>query len=71
MANPSSREYWYNTRTGEVEIGRQSGWTDLMGPYSTEEEARSALTTAAQRNETFDEEGDAWEDDWKDDEDGS
>ncbi|MGO1622553.1 hypothetical protein [Flaviflexus sp.] len=69
MANPSRREYWYNTKTGQVEVGQQSPWTDIMGPYDTEEEARHALANAAERNETFDEEEEAWEDDWKDDED--
>lgn len=63
MANP---EYWYNTKTGEVEKGRQSGWTDLMGPYPTEEEVRNALTTAAKRNEAFESEEEAWEEDWED-----
>lgn len=64
MANPLNREYWYNTKTGQVEIGRQSGWTDLMGPYATEEEARNALASAKARNEQFDEDEEAWEDDW-------
>lgn len=61
MAN---REYWYNTRTGQVEQGRRSSWTDLMGPYSTEDEARQALQSAAERNEAFDEAQEKWEEDW-------
>lgn len=63
MAN---REYWYNTKTGEVELGRQSGWMDLMGPYSTEEAARNALRTAAERSEAFDAAEEEWEDEWDD-----
>lgn len=69
MANRDNREYWYNTKTGQVEVGRQSGWTDLMGPYATEEDARNALTRASDRNEQFDEEEEAWEDDWDDESD--
>ena len=64
MAN---REYWYNTKTGKVEEGRQSVWTQLMGPYKTEEEARNALETAAERNESFEAEEEQWEEEWKDD----
>lgn len=63
MTNP---EYWYNTRTGEVEKGRQSAWTDVMGPYPTQEAARNALKTAAQRSENFDAAEEAWEDEWDD-----
>lgn len=63
MAN---REYWYNTRTGDVEKGRQSGWADLMGPYATEEEARDALKIAAARNRAFDTAQEEWESDWDD-----
>ena len=33
-------EYWYNTRTGEVEKGKQSLATDLIGPFETEAEAQ-------------------------------
>ena len=35
-------EYWFNTRTKQVEEGRQSDYTDLMGPYPTRAEAEAA-----------------------------
>lgn len=59
-------EYYYNTKTGEVEEGKRSGWMDLMGPYDTEEEARNALKTAAERNEQADAEEEAWNE-WDED----
>ncbi len=59
-------QFYYNTRTGAVEEGRQSHGVDLMGPYATREEAQAALNTAAKRNEAWeeaDEKWDAWEGD--------
>jgi hypothetical protein len=53
-------EYWFNTRTKQVEEGRQSDYTDLMGPYSTRAEAEAALDTAAARSEAWDEEDRRW-----------
>ncbi len=53
-------EYYYNTRTHEVEEGRRSDWSQLMGPYATREEAEGALERAQARNERWeaqDEEG--------------
>ncbi len=35
-------QWWYNTRTGEVEQGRKSVWSDRAGPYATREEAEGA-----------------------------
>ena len=35
-------EFYYNTRTGEVEEGRRSDWSQLMGPYATREDADKA-----------------------------
>jgi len=47
-------EYFYNIRTHEVEEGRQSDWSQLMGPYATREEARQALERARARNDAWD-----------------
>ncbi|GIG39981.1 SPOR domain-containing protein [Cellulomonas phragmiteti] len=55
-------EYFYNTRTHEVEEGRQSTSSQLMGPYATREEAAEALDRARARNETWEAETEAWED---------
>lgn len=46
-------EYFYNTRTHEVEEGRRSDWSQVMGPYATREEAQAALETARSRNEAW------------------
>lgn len=47
-------DYWFNTRTRQVEEGHQSDWTDLLGPYDTREQAERALDTARQRTEQWD-----------------
>nr|WP_165400003.1 SPOR domain-containing protein [Xylanibacterium ulmi] len=57
-----SPEYWFNTRTGEVEQGRQSSWSHLMGPYPTREEAARALDSARRRSDAWDQEDADWAD---------
>ena len=47
-------KYWFNIETHEVEEGRQSDWTKLMGPYGTREEAAQALEKARRRNQDWD-----------------
>jgi len=42
-------EYWYNDRTGEVEVGPQSLAIDRIGPFKTREEAERALEIVAER----------------------
>ncbi|ACZ31067.1 hypothetical protein Xcel_2048 [Xylanimonas cellulosilytica DSM 15894] len=59
--------YWFNTRTGQVEHGRQSPWNELMGPYGTAEEAARALDKARDRTESWDDEDAAWRDTGPDD----
>ncbi|MGI8394011.1 methionine aminopeptidase [Leucobacter sp. W1038] len=41
--------YWYNTRTGEVEEGKQSLSIDRIGPFSTREEAQRGPEIVAER----------------------
>ena len=60
-------EYWFNTRTGQVEEGRQSSWSHLMGPYRTRAQARQALDRAARRSEAWDREDERWRDGGTDD----
>ncbi|MGF1647340.1 MAG: SPOR domain-containing protein [Kineosporiaceae bacterium] len=55
-------EYYFNLRTREVEEGRQSPWTDLMGPYPTREAAAAALETAQERTEAEDTRDAEWRD---------
>ena len=54
-------QFWFNTQTKTVEKGRQSHYRDLMGPYPTQQAAEQALTTAASRNDSWDDEDDRWD----------
>lgn len=49
-------EFYYNTETGQVEQGKQSTWSHLLGPYPTREAAQHALEKARSRTEVWDEE---------------
>lgn len=60
MSDDEDRQWWFNTATKQVEQGRQSHYTNLMGPYPDEASARAALDTAAARNESWDEEDERW-----------
>lgn len=42
-------EYWFNTKTNEVEIGKQSLSLDRLGPFSTLQEAKNALEILSKR----------------------
>lgn len=56
-------EYWYNLMTRQVERGPQSDYSQLMGPYPSEAEARRALETAAAKTEDWDDRERAFRDD--------
>ena len=54
-------QFWYNTRTGQVETDVEKGQgKDLMGPYASREEAAQALESARRRTEAWDEEDRRW-----------
>lgn len=55
--------FYYNLRSGEVERGQQSLWTDRIGPYPTREAAQQALETARRRTAEWDEQDRAWRED--------
>lgn len=42
-------EYWFNTKTQEVEIGKQSLSLDRLGPFTTMQEAKNAVEIIARR----------------------
>ena len=42
--------WWFNTKTGQVEHGAQSPWTDRAGPYKTREEAEGAAARIAENS---------------------
>lgn len=48
-------EFWYNLTTREVEVGPQSDYSQLMGPYTSREDAQRALQTAAENTQRWDE----------------
>ena len=58
-----SREYWYNSKTNEVEVGPQSLSLDRIGPFSSHAEASRALDVIAERARRIKEEADR-EDRW-------
>jgi hypothetical protein len=43
-------QWWFNTRTGEVEQGAKSPWSDRAGPYKTREEAQGAPARIAENS---------------------
>ena len=42
-------QYWFNTKTDQVEEGLKSFAMDRIGPFDTAEEARNALQMLADR----------------------
>lgn len=46
-------EYWYNTRTGQVEEGKQSLGIDRVGPFDSAEEAANAPELMKRRAEEW------------------
>jgi hypothetical protein len=53
-------EFYFNIATGEVEEGRRSDWSVLLGPYPTREAATRAFERAHERGEAWDEADRAW-----------
>ncbi|MBE1577718.1 hypothetical protein ACFORH_11040 [Amycolatopsis roodepoortensis] len=56
------QDWYFNTRTGEVERGRRSRGVDLLGPYPDEETARRALEIARERTAAADRADTEWND---------
>lgn len=55
--------YWYNQKTGEVEVGPQSISLDRIGPFETFDEAKRApelIAEKARRLREEDREKDEW-----------
>lgn len=51
--NQEGLEYWFNTQTKLVEIGKQSAALDRIGPFASYEEASQALETIEKRNRVW------------------
>jgi hypothetical protein len=43
-------EYWFNTKTNSVEVGKQSAAIYRIGPFATREEAQAALEIVRDRS---------------------
>jgi len=56
-------EYWFNTKTKEVENGKQSLSLDRLGPFASKQEAENAVEIIARRAAALrkeDETSDKW-----------
>lgn len=42
-------EFWFNTKTGKVEVGFQSAASYRIGPFASREEAERALAIIAEK----------------------
>lgn len=42
-------EYWFNTKTNQVEVGKQSIAVYRIGPFKTKDEAQKALQMLAEK----------------------
>ena len=51
-------EYWFNTKTGLVEVGKQSAAVYRLGPFPSREQAEQALGLMKRRAEQWREEND-------------
>lgn len=51
-------QWWFNLRTQTVEQGPGDPNSERMGPYETEQEARTALERARERSEAWDRDDD-------------
>ncbi|MFC5338293.1 methionine aminopeptidase [Leucobacter denitrificans] len=51
-----AEEYWFNTRTREVEVGKQSLAMYRLGPFASRAEAEHAEETVAERARAWNEE---------------
>lgn len=56
-------EYWFNTESGKVEVGKQSLASNRLGPFDTAAEAAKAVEIIAERAAKIRAEDEA--DDWR------
>jgi cell division septation protein DedD len=54
----SETEYWFNTKTNQVEVGKQSFAVYRIGPFSTRTEAEQALKIVASKSKAWEEDDD-------------
>jgi hypothetical protein len=51
-----AEQYWFNTRTKEVEVGRQALAIYRIGPFKSREEAEQAYEILRARSEQWEQE---------------
>jgi len=51
--NDSETEYWFNTKTNQVEVGKQSFAVYRIGPFLTRKEAEQALQIVARKSQSW------------------
>ncbi len=49
----SETEYWFNTKTNQVEVGKQSFAVYRIGPFRTRAEAEQALNIVADKSKDW------------------
>jgi cell division septation protein DedD len=54
----SKTEYWFNTKTNQVEVGKQSIAVYRIGPFYSRDEAQHALDILASKSKQWREEQD-------------
>ncbi len=54
----SETEYWYNTKTNLVEVGRKSFAVYRIGPFKSRTEAEQALKIVASKSKEWKEDDD-------------
>ncbi len=47
--NEESSEFWFNTKTNQVEVGKQSAAIYRIGPFATRAEAEAAWQIVKQK----------------------
>lgn len=58
----NQNEWYFNTSTGEPELGKLSPANQRSGPYKSRKEAEDAWKIAKERNLIWDEENRKWND---------
>jgi cell division septation protein DedD len=56
--NDSETEYWFNTKTNQVEVGKQSFAVYRIGPFKSRSEAEQALQIIARKSAEWKEDHD-------------
>lgn len=56
ITEQSVPEYWFNTKTLSVEVGKQALALYRIGPFATREEAENAFEILKSRSKTWSEE---------------